>query len=160
MKALFSLTFLAFSIVAFAQLETTAEIDASATRSVKKVVTNPGSEGSVWKGGGGMALIAATENGEFNAKKLESSIKLKYTGIGMAIVGLVAGANDEPEAGAILSIAGAVVSLYGLIRQDIQLVRLARENSKESDQKFRSRSQRKSERSFQSRSQQKFERDN
>lgn len=159
MKALFSLTFLAFSIVAFAQFEATAEIDACATRSIKNAVSSPGPEGSVWNSGGGMALIVTSENDEFNAKKLESSIKLKYAGIGMAIAGLVAGAN-EPEAGAILSIAGAVVSVYGVIRQDIQLVRLARENSKDSDQEFRSRSQRKSERSFQSRSQQKFERDN
>lgn len=146
MKFLLPITLFACSVVALAQSEPTPQVIASTTKNASRITT--------------MTAIDATGNDEFSSKKLESAVKLKYTGIGVTIAGLVATANDEPEAGVFLSIAGAVVSLYGVISQDIQLVRLARKNSTESDKKFRSRSQQKSERSYQSRSQQKFERDN
>ena len=66
----------------------------------------------------------------FDAQKLESATQAKYVGLGLSIAGGALALNGNGEAGTAVSIAGAIVTLAGIIGQDIQLVRLGWKHQK------------------------------
>ena len=66
----------------------------------------------------------------FDAQKLESATQAKYVGMGLAIAGTTLALNGNGEAGTAMSIAGAIVTLAGIIGQDVQLVRLGWKHQK------------------------------
>lgn len=66
----------------------------------------------------------------FDAEKLETATKLKYVGVGISVAGIAAASGGETETGLLLSAVGAVMSLFGIISQDIQLVRLGWKHQK------------------------------
>ena len=74
----------------------------------------------------------ATEHfsSSFAAQKLESTTKAKYFGMGLSIVGNVIALNGGQEVGLAMSIFGAILTLGGVIGQDIQLVRLGWKHQK------------------------------
>ena len=86
---------------------------------------------ATWLGADSTATLNQTHDGhypsKFNAAHLESATTAKYLGSGISLAGAIMASQGE-RAGAIVGIAGGIISLIGVIRQDIQLVRLGRKH--------------------------------
>ena len=70
--------------------------------------------------------------GSFSPSELKTAVALKYTGVGIAAVGAGLVQSGLSSAAVPLMVAGGLMSLLGLVSQDIQLIRLGWKDHKPS----------------------------